>query len=392
MKLPSLTIRMRLTLLYGSIILLAGCVMIVMFYVIFRHALPTDAIRDVIKAARLRSPNGTVALRLPSGQVLNRHDLIALRKGWARHRAHTLDLLAVACLCALVVIAVGSLVLGWVVAGRVLRPINHITATARRVADRSLHERIGLGGPRDELKDLADTFDAMLERLDASFDSQRRFVANASHELRTPLATNRTTLEVALAQHKVTPPVRDAIETVLSTNLRNERMIEGLLTLARSDSQAIERVSVDLSDIAAEAVEQTAAEAAAAGITVEATPEPALVVGDAVLLERLALNLVRNGIRHNNPGGWVMVITGSTGDDMELIVSNSGPVVTDVEAIFEPFRHARTGNDDGVGLGLSIVASVVRTHHGSLVVDPRPDGGLTVRVRLPAHVLEPTPA
>jgi signal transduction histidine kinase len=274
----------------------------------------------------------------------------------------------------------------------VLRPINHITATARRVADRSLHERIGLGGPRDELKDLADTFDAMLERLDASFDSQRRFVANASHELRTPLATNRTTLEVALAHHEVTPPVRDAIETVLSMNLRNERMIEGLLTLARSDSQAIERVPVDLSDIAAEAVEQTAAEAATAGVTVEAQPEPAMTEGDPVLLERLAFNLVRNGIRHNNSAAWVMVITGRTGDEVELIVTNSGPLVPDVDEIFEPFRHSRTGDDEGVGLGLSIVASVVRTHRGTLVAQPRPDGGLTVRVRLPARVLEPTPA
>lgn len=392
MKLPSLTIRMRLTLLYGSIILLAGFVMITIFYVIFRHVLPTDAIKDAIRTAKLRALDGKLTVRLPSGRVLDSQDLIALRKSWARHRAHALDMLAISCLCALAVIALASLVLGWIVAGRVLRPINHITATARRVADRNLHERIGLGGPRDELKDLADTFDAMLERLDASFDSQRRFVANASHELRTPLATNRTTLEVALAHNEVAPPVRDAIETVLSTNQRNERMIEGLLTLARSDSQAIDRAPVDLSDVAAEAVEQTAAEAATAGVTVEAMPEPAPTEGDAVLLERLALNLVRNGIRHNNADGWVMVITGVTGDNVELIVTNSGPMVADVDAIFEPFRHAQTGNNDGVGLGLSIVASVVRTHHGTLSVQPRPDGGLTVRVWLPARVLATAPA
>jgi signal transduction histidine kinase len=390
MKLPSLTIRMRLTLLYGSIILLAGCVMIVIFYVIFRQVLPTDAVKDAVKTAKSRAIDGKLTVRLPSGRLLDHQDLVALRKSWARDRAHALDLLAIACLCALAVIALASLVLGWIVAGRMLRPINHITATARRVADRSLHERIGLDGPRDELKDLADTFDAMLERLDASFDSQRRFVANASHELRTPLATNRTTLEVALAHNEVTPPIRDAIETVLSMNSRNERMIEGLLTLARSDSQAIERAPVDLSDIAAEAVEQTAAEAAAAGVTVEAMPEPALAEGDAVLLERLALNLVRNGIRHNNSAGWVMVITGTIRDEVELIVTNSGPLVPDIDEIFEPFRHARTS--DGVGLGLSIVASVVRTHRGTLVAQPRPDGGLTVRVRLPARVLEPTPA
>jgi signal transduction histidine kinase len=280
-------------------------------------------------------------------------------------------------------------------AGRALRPLHRITEAARRVADRNLHERIALQGPPDELKELGDTFDAMLERLDGAFDSQHRFAANASHELRTPLAINRTLLEVTLARPDLPPEVRQLLATLLTTNERSERLVDGLLTLARSDDQAIRHRPVDLSDIAANAVEQTVGEASEAGVAVDATPDPAPTSGDQALLERLALNLVQNGIRHNHRGGWVAVRTARSDRPgwVELVVTNTGPQVpaSDIDALFEPFRRLdgpRDNGDQGAGLGLSIVRTVARTHGGNVQAGPRPGGGLVVRVRLPA---DPTP-
>jgi signal transduction histidine kinase len=333
-------------------------------------------------------------ITLRSGARLTLPDVTAIREKFDHHRARVLRNLVHQCLVALAALTAAAAAVGWVMAGRALRPVRRITQTARRAAAGNLRDRIALVGPADEVKELADTFDAMLERLDASFDAQRQFVAHASHELRTPLATNRTLLEVAAASGRMTPDMRDLADTVLATNARSEMIIDGLLTLARSESQAIARVPVDLSDVAADAVEQTAAEAAAARITVDAAPGPAPTVGDPVLLERLALNLVRNGLRHNQAGGWVTVATTIRHDlgEAELLVVNSGPVVAPqlVSELFEPFRrldHGRTGGHEGVGLGLSIVRSVVRAHDGRLLAESRDDGGLAVRVWLPA----PTP-
>jgi signal transduction histidine kinase len=293
------------------------------------------------------------------------------------------------------VVAVAAVGFGWLMAGRALRAIRHITDTARRVAGSNLHERISLVGPRDELKELADTFDAMLERLDASFDGQRHFAANASHELRTPLATNRTLLEVAVAQHRVPPQLRQVIDSVLAASARSELILDGLLTLARCENQAIERLPVDLSDVAAGAVEETAAEAAAAGVTIDAAPFPAPATGDPILLERLALNLVRNAIQHNHPGGWVTATTrtAATPGMVELEVSNSGPPVPpeQVDMLFEPFRRLdgnRTSHPHGAGLGLSIVRSIVQTHGGQLTAAARDGGGLIVQIRLEATSAE----
>jgi signal transduction histidine kinase len=280
----------------------------------------------------------------------------------------------------------------------VLGPVQRITETARRVADRSLHERIGLQGPRDEFKELADTFDAMLARLDHAFDSQRRFVANASHELRTPLAINRTLLELALVRSDLSVEMRQVVTTLIATTDRSERLLDGLLTLARSENEAVVRRPVDLSDVAAHAVEQTAGEASTAGVLVDADPDPAPTTGDPTLLERVALNLVQNGIRHNHDGGWVTVHTGAARQPgwAELVVANTGPVVPayDVANLFEPFHRLageRTGGDRGIGLGLSIVRTVVHTHGGEVHAEPRRDGGLVVRVTLPAATGPPQP-
>jgi len=369
-------IRTRLTLLYGAMFLLAGMALIAVFYIIFRDNYPTG--RSVTKV-------------LASSGNLSPTQIKAIRHQLDLHRARELATVEIQSAIALAVVASAAVALGWGMAGRAMRPVRGITEIARRVADRRLDERISLQGPDDELKELADTFDAMLDRLDAAFEGQRQFVANASHELRTPLATNRTMLEVAIAGGCVPAELRQLVDTVLATNLRSELIIDGLLTLARSDGQVARRMPVDLSDIAAGAVEETAHEAASAHIEVDTTPLPALTLGDPVLLERVALNLVRNGIRHNYPGGWLRVSTaaGRRPGEAELTVVNTGPVVPpeQLDLLFEPFRRldsTRISGTPGVGLGLSIVRSVVRSHGGWLRAAPREGGGLHVQICLTA--------
>jgi signal transduction histidine kinase len=275
-------------------------------------------------------------------------------------------------------------------AGRVLQPIGRITRTARQVASSDMHRRIELDGPDDELKELADTFDEMLERLDRSFESQRTFVSNASHELRTPLAINRTLLEVQLSDPATSPDLQQLGKTLLATNERSEQLVEGLLLLARSDNELVDRRPVDLAEVARQALEQTRAEAADREVRLDSRLEPAVVSGNGVLLERIALNLIQNAVRYNlAEGGWVRVSAHTADGAGELVVSNTGQVVPgyELEHIFEPFRRGngkeRTRSDKGVGLGLSIVRSVVRAHGGTIEAAGRPEGGLDMRVRIP---------
>ena len=380
--------RSRLTLLYGGLFLIAGGTLIAILYIIFTSNFPGGHLAEgIFPPASSRLP--------PPGPPLTQAEVRDLVQKLNQHRSEIISSLLWESLLAMAVVAVAAVGFGWLMAGRALRAIRHITDTARRVAGSNLHERISLVGPRDELKELADTFDAMLERLDASFDGQRHFAANASHELRTPLATNRTLLEVAVAQHRVPPQLREVIDSVLAASTRSELILDGLLTLARCENQAIERLPVDLSDVAAGAVEETAAEAAAVGVTIDAAPYPAPTTGDPILLERLALNLVRNGIQHNHPGGWVKATTrrAATPGMVELEVSNSGPPVPpeQVDMLFEPFRRLdgnRTSHPDGAGLGLSIVRSIVQTHGGQLTAAARDGGGLIVQIRLAATSAE----
>jgi signal transduction histidine kinase len=298
-------------------------------------------------------------------------------------------------LIALAVVSAAAIALGWLIAGRMLQPLHQITATARRIAeappdaDRGLHERIALSGPKDEIKDLADTFDVMLARLDHSFDGQRRFIANASHELRTPLTLNRTLLEVALAAESPSEEVRQLGTTLLAINDRHGRLIDGLLLLAQSDRPVSDRSYVDLADIV---------DHVAVSDTVKVLTEPAeaVVAGNPVLLERLVQNLVENGVRHNLPeNGWVRVRTGTSPyGQVVLEVSNSGPVIPryEVPGLFEPFRRYQTSrlHSPGAGLGLSIVRAVARAHGGEVRASARDEGGLTVTVTLP-HFAGPVP-
>ena len=281
---------------------------------------------------------------------------------------------------ALAIVALVGMVFGWLMAERALRPLARITETARRVAGRSLHERIALDGPQDEIKELADTFDSMLERLDRAFDSQRLFVGNASHELRTPLAINRTLIEVALGRPDTPAEVRVLGDALLTVNGRQERLLDGLLTLAQSEQELTVWEPVDLADIADHVLDQTPLN----NLELHRFLAPAPTTGDPVLLERVVQNLVQNAVAYNVPDGWVEVETDPGG----ITVTNTGPVVPayDVPALFEPFRRLRdrVGSANGTGLGLSIVRSVARAHGGSVTAVPREGGGLVVRVTLPA--------
>ncbi|MBF9130388.1 HAMP domain-containing histidine kinase [Plantactinospora sp. S1510] len=291
-------------------------------------------------------------------------------------------------LVAIAVIAVLAFTVCWWLTGRLLRPLHRITAAAQRLSLSTLHERIALTGPDDELRRLADTFDAMLDRLERAVDSQRRFIANASHELRTPLAVQRTAVEVGLANPS--PERVERIRTELLHNtLRSERLIEGLLLLAKGERGLDARAPVDLSVVVREVVEENARSADAAEVSLlTQTVRPVTVLGDDVLLAQLVTNLVQNAIRYNVPGGKVLV---ELSEDMGLVVGNTGPQVSPDRAdeLFEPFRRLnpdRTGSDGGAGLGLSIVAAIARAHGGTATLRANPEGGLTVAVDLPVLV------
>ncbi|MET8331403.1 HAMP domain-containing sensor histidine kinase [Streptomyces sp. NPDC005181] len=276
---------------------------------------------------------------------------------------------------------------GWVVAGRLLRPLTRIAGTAERVAGRTLHQRIALDAPPGEVKSLADSFDRMLERLDESFAGQGRFIANAAHELKTPLVINRTLAEVAMNRPDAPVQVVQLSERLLAVNARHERLIDALLILARSENGELELLPADLAQTAAAVLQAAAAATEQAGVTLHADLVPAPVEGDPLLLEQLARNLVDNAIRYNVQGGSVLVRTGTVPDGVQLTVANTGPVIArhEVPVLFQPFRRLtdRVGSARGSGLGLSIVQAVARTHRGEAHAAPRPDGGLTVTVTLP---------
>ncbi|GAA0481370.1 HAMP domain-containing sensor histidine kinase [Streptomyces sp. NPDC046215] len=380
------TIRIRLTLLYGGMFLMAGVLLLTIIYL-----LAADALRQ----------GNELPFRIVSAQVetsatcknlgsTNNSDVFmsGLRQCMEHQRAMALDGLLKRSLLALLGLAVIAFAFGYAMAGRVLSPLGKMTRTARRVAATDLSRRIELGGPEDELKELSDTFDEMLDRLERAFTAQQRFVANASHELRTPLAINRTLLEVHLSDPGASPDLLQLGKTLLATNERSEQLVEGLLLLARSDNEIVDRKPVDLAEVASRALDQARTEAQDKGVELRGAREPAVVQGNGVLLERIALNLVQNAVRYNTPDGWVEVTTRSQPGQALLVVENTGPVVPayELDNIFEPFRRLRTertGSDKGVGLGLSIVRSVARAHGGRISAEPREGGGLIMRVVLP---------
>ncbi|GAA2448822.1 HAMP domain-containing sensor histidine kinase [Streptomyces macrosporus] len=386
------TIRIRLTLLYGGMFLIAGMVLLTIIYLLAAQALK-DGSHLPFQIIGVRDQTTDAVCRLPSqadGGGLTTSELTAaVQQCMERQRQIALDVLLQRSLLALLGLAVAAFAFGYVMAGRVLSPLERITRTAQQVAGSDLHRRIELDGPDDELKELADTFDRMLDRLDRAFTAQQRFVANASHELRTPLAINRTLLEVQLSDPDASPELVQLGKTLLATNERSEQLVEGLLLLARSENEIVDRKPVDLAEVASQAVDQARGEARDKGVELRGARQPVYVQGNGVLLERVALNLVQNAVRYNLPeGGWVSVTTRVRPGQAVLEVENTGPMVPayEIDNLFEPFRRLRTertGSDKGVGLGLSIVRSVVRAHGGMVLARPREDGGLLVRVTLP---------
>jgi signal transduction histidine kinase len=383
---PRLPVRTRLTALYGGLFLVAGLVLLTINYVLVSAALPD------VKAATAIAVEGAPTVVLPTGSVMGTttaspaqaaQTLVAT--SLTDYHSSTLTALVVQSAIALLIAVVLAVLFGWLMAKRALRPLHAITATARELEASDLHQRIGLDGPADELKELADTFDSMLDRLAESFDSQKRFVANASHELRTPLAVQRTLIEVAMADPGVRPEVAKLGGQLLTTNERSERMIEGLLVLARGDRGLPSRSPVRLDDVTRSVMRSSAALAERHGVTLQAQLRERTVSGDQVLLERLVTNLVQNAITYNRPGGTVSL---AVGGDPALTITNSGPIVPAdaVEDLFEPFRRLipdRTGAAGNAGLGLSIVRSVAHAHGGSAAAVPGKRGGLIVTVRLP---------
>ncbi|MFD8390605.1 sensor histidine kinase [Streptomyces sp. NPDC059680] len=384
------TIRIRLTLLYGGMFLIAGILLLSIIYLLAAQAISTgnQPLFKIVSGTSIRvSSDNCPAINTTSLPLSEFNDAIAQCVDHQRQAA--LDDLLSRSLLALLGLAVIAFAFGYAMAGRVLSPLGRITRTARQVAGSDLSRRIELDGPDDELKELADTFDDMLERLQRAFTAQQRFVGNASHELRTPLAINRTLLEVHLSDPNAPMELQQLGKTLLATNERSEQLVEGLLLLARSDNQIVERKPVDLAEVATQAIDQVHGEAEAKGVKIRGERRPAVVQGNGVLLERIALNLVQNAVRYNvAEDGWVEVDTEVQHGQAVLTVANTGPVVPayEIDNLFEPFRRLRTertGSDKGVGLGLSIARSVARAHGGHIVAQPREGGGLVMRVTLP---------
>lgn len=367
-------IRWRLTITYGAMFFMAGVLLLFVIYIMVGWAID--------KAWPPLDVDGfPPSLAADLEQRWNVYLHLAIDR--AREALLTRSLLALAG------VGVLATIIGYLVADRALKPIQQMTVTARKLSGSTLaHERIDLKGPDDELKELADTFDAMLTRLNVAFDTQRRFVANASHELRTPLTINRTVLEIALGDPEASEDLKALGRTLLEVNARNERLIEGLLLLARSERELSVRKPVDMKDVAQAAVEQLAPRAEEAGVTVTTELQNAGTVGDPVLLERCVANLVENAIKHNLPeSGRLWVRTGMVEGALVVQVANTGPHVPayEVSSLFEPFRRLnadRVDSSKGAGLGLSIVRAVVRAHGGNVTAVPRDGGGLVVTVRL----------
>jgi signal transduction histidine kinase len=359
-----LPVRWRLTVVYGSLFFAASAILVIVNYFVVTRIVSQPVEPGV----------GVGGLPQPVEQVLLQQVIVEVDS----YKRRVVDSIVVWSIVATILVGLGGLAVGWTVARRALSPLQQVTGTARRLSYSTLHSRISMDGPRDEIKELADTFDSMLERLDRAFDGQRRFVANASHELKTPLAIDRALLQVALAE--LPDDLRSVRDSLLASNVRQERLIEGLLTLAQSERELTERESVDLADLARSALGRHGE------VKVELSPAPA--TGDAVLLERVITNLVDNAVKYNSDEGFVRVRTGTGPGGAFVTVENTGPVVdpSEVPRLFEPFRRLnddRTGSASGAGLGLSIVLAVAHAHDGTAEAVPRVGGGLVVTVRIP---------
>jgi signal transduction histidine kinase len=443
LRLPRRTARIRLAALYGGLFLLTGAALAAITYVLFERAteyrtppIPKIPHPPAIGSLQLPFPKAPPVPQqfyvlqnqlaqaqsqlahaqnqlagLPTGPFARRdqqltqdqhqlaqsvhqlaqsvHQLAKAGPVQAAQRAADSHQLLVNSGIALAIAAVLALLAGWLVAGRMLRPIRTITRTARRISSTSLHERLALDGPQDELKELGDTLDGLFARLEAAFEAQRHFVANASHELRTPLTAERTLLQVALDDPDTTIAAwRSTAQEVLASSDEQARLIEALLTLASSESGLNGHEPVDLATTVPAALAGLEPETGRLGIHIDQVTEPATLDGDPLLVERLVANLLTNAFRHNIAGGRVEVVTGVKDGRAVLSVTNTGPLIppAEVERLFQPFQRLdrrRANYKDGHGLGLSIVRAIATAHDATMTAYPMPDGGLCVSVTFP---------
>jgi signal transduction histidine kinase len=449
LRLPHRTARLRLTALYGGLFLLSGVALVAVTYALFEQAteyraphlpkvphapaiqklgLPpplAQALPQLVRVQRrLAQDQYQLSARVPQAgtglpsklqlplprlareqhqlhstqhqlaQAVDQladavHQVAQAGSVQAAQRAADSHQLLVNSGIALAIVAVLALLAGWLVAGRMLRPIRTITRTARRISSTSLHERLALDGPEDELKELGDTLDDLFGRLDAAFEAQRHFVANASHELRAPLTRQRALIQVALADPDANfTSLRTAHERVLASEQQLEQMLDALLTLTRGQAGLERREQLDLAAIASQALRARDSEAAGRDLDVRATLATAPTNGDPRLLERLIANLIDNAIRHNAPGGHVDITTGTRDRHAFLAITNTGPTVPpeQIERLFQPFQRlgaARTQHNNGHGLGLSIVQAISTAHRAELTTRARAQGGLTIEISFP---------
>src|SRR5215470_2330350 len=423
------SIRLRLTLIYGGLFLICGAALLAITYALVDNATagyysskgragqtvagpargaPSAGQHGSTPQGLMFSGNGngstTVKQLTPAQAHAVSHYVEARAAG--QHASEMRQLLTYSGL-ALAIMAAVSAGLGWIVAGRALRPLRTITAAARDISATSLHRRLALDGPHDELKELGDTFDGLLARLEASFAAQRQFAANASHELRTPLAWQRTLVQVALADPDGDyESLRAACERVHSSGAHQERILEALLTLSRGQAGLDKREPLDLAALAGHVWHSREADAQDRQLAIHTALAPAPAAGDPRLAERLIANLADNALRHNTPGGDIEIVTGTKNSRAVLVVTNTGPVVpaAAMDRLLQPFQRLgadRTSHGEGLGLGLSIVQAIAQAHGAALTLRPQPSGGLHAEVSFPppgsasgahANVARPLPA
>jgi signal transduction histidine kinase len=390
---PRTTVRWRLTVLYGALFLASGAVLLAITYVLVSHAAlapvksPAEHVSFVTAPPRIRA-----ALRSLPGELV-------IKRVGERQRISDLHQLVIESGVALAIMALLSALLGWVVAGRVLSPLRTITATTQQISETNLHERLELAGPPDELKQLADTIDQLLARLETAFEAQRLFVANASHELRTPLAFMRTTLDVTAAKPGGVPPQFKALDANLRVGLdQADRLLESFLLLARAQhGELCDESSVALDQIISAALATRADPIAAKQLEVHANVSSLRVSGSETLLARMIENVIENAVRHNQPHGRIDISCQPDAGQARLLIDNTGPLLDQhaVAGLAQPFRRLgqqRTATGTGHGLGLSIVAAIAAAHGGSLQLHVRPQGGLRVEITLPhATITQPAP-
>lgn len=401
---PRRTVRLRLTLLYGGMFVASGAVLLAVTNLLVRRATNFVFVQSSDGSGTtgiITGSTGAGAIPAPPPQGVgnpgfsSQHEAQQVLTQVSQRHSVAMHTLLVQSLVTLAIMSLISIWLGWLVAGRALRPLRLMTATAREISSSNLHERLALSGPDDELKELGDTFDALIARLERSFESQRQFVANASHELRTPLTLQHALLEAALLDPNATlQGWRSTGERALAASQEQERLIAALLTLARGDRGLSRREPFDLSVVTALVLSGRQADFDERGLRLAANLEVAPSMGDPMLAERLVANLIDNALRHNVADGRADVVTDVRNGHAVFSVRNSGPLVqaSEVDRLFEPFQRAdgeRTSHDRGLGLGLSIVQAIATAHGATITAQPLPAGGLSVVVRFPLAATRP---